>query len=188
MLKHGLCCISRCKGFGCYYKLVIPLYQLSAVNPSTSKTNPSEKYIQIMSDDNHEFWFMGFVHYDNVVQSIQETLLASLFQNRLHLELVYAMEVDEKCDVFSFGVLSLEIIIARHPGDLISSLFSSSTTSKASNSLLKNVLDRRLPHPVMPIVKEVILVAKPTFPCLSQSPPSRPSMEHVYGEFVMPRS
>ncbi|CAL0327351.1 unnamed protein product [Lupinus luteus] len=57
-----------------YYKVVIPLHHLSAVNPSTSKSNPSEKYIQIISVDNHEFWFMGFVHYDNAVKSIQEAL------------------------------------------------------------------------------------------------------------------
>ncbi|KAE9596246.1 hypothetical protein Lal_00048720 [Lupinus albus] len=103
-------------------------------------------------------------------------------------EFAYTMEVDEKCDVFSFGVLSLEIIMGKHPGDLISSLFSSAATSTASNLLLKDVLDRRLPHPMMPIVKEVIFIAKITFVCLSQSPLSRPTMEHVYKEFVMPRS
>ncbi|KAE9587106.1 putative GRAM domain-containing protein [Lupinus albus] len=54
--------------------VVIPLHQLSAVNPSTSKTNPSEKYIQIISVDNHEFWFLGFVHYDTAVKSIQGAL------------------------------------------------------------------------------------------------------------------
>ncbi|TKY74452.1 GEM protein 1 [Spatholobus suberectus] len=54
-----------------YYKVVIPLHQLRAVNASTSRTNSSEKYIQIISVDNHEFWFMGFVHYDSAVKNIQ---------------------------------------------------------------------------------------------------------------------
>lgn len=54
--------------------MVIPLHQLRAVNPSISRTNPSEKYIQIISVDNHEFWFMGFVHYDSAVKHIQELL------------------------------------------------------------------------------------------------------------------
>ncbi|KAK7276519.1 hypothetical protein RIF29_17659 [Crotalaria pallida] len=104
-------------------------------------------------------------------------------------ELAYTMEVNEKCDVFSFGVLCLEIIMGKHPGDLISSLFSSSSaTSEASNLLLKDVLDQRIPHPVMPIVKEVILVAKIAFGCLSQGPLSRPTMEQVHKEFVMPSS
>ncbi|CAJ2641078.1 unnamed protein product [Trifolium pratense] len=57
-----------------YYKVVIPLHQLRAVNPSTSKANASEKFIQIISVDNHEFWFMGFVYYDNAVKHIQEAL------------------------------------------------------------------------------------------------------------------
>ncbi|RYR42047.1 hypothetical protein Ahy_A08g038490 isoform C [Arachis hypogaea] len=54
--------------------VVIPLHQLRAVNPSASKTNQSEKYIQIISVDNHEFWFMGFVHYDSAVKNIQGVL------------------------------------------------------------------------------------------------------------------
>ncbi|CAJ2635166.1 unnamed protein product [Trifolium pratense] len=60
-----------------YYKVVIPLHQLRAVNPSTSKANPvwaSEKFIQIISVDNHEFWFMDFVYYDNAVKHIHEAL------------------------------------------------------------------------------------------------------------------
>uniref|UniRef100_A0A5B6YR16 Putative GEM-like 1 n=1 Tax=Davidia involucrata TaxID=16924 RepID=A0A5B6YR16_DAVIN len=57
-----------------YYKVVIPLHQLKAVNPSTSKVNPAEKYIQIISVDNHEFWFMGFVNYDSAVKSLQALL------------------------------------------------------------------------------------------------------------------
>ncbi|PKU67659.1 GEM-like protein 1 [Dendrobium catenatum] len=57
-----------------YYKVVIPLRQLRSVNPSTSHVNPSEKYIQIVSVDNHEFWFMGFLYYDNAVKHLQEAL------------------------------------------------------------------------------------------------------------------
>ncbi|GKV09446.1 hypothetical protein SLEP1_g20947 [Rubroshorea leprosula] len=54
-----------------YYKVVIPLHQLRAVNPSTSRTKPTEKYIQVISVDNHEFWFQGFVHYDSAVKNLQ---------------------------------------------------------------------------------------------------------------------
>lgn len=55
-------------------QVVIPLHQLKAVNPSTSKVNPAEKYIQIISVDNHEFWFMGFVNYDSAVKNLQGAL------------------------------------------------------------------------------------------------------------------
>ncbi|CAI9755779.1 unnamed protein product [Fraxinus pennsylvanica] len=59
-----------------YYKVLIPLHQLKAVNPSKSKLNPAEKYIQIISVDNHEFWFMGFLNYDSAVKNIQGALEA----------------------------------------------------------------------------------------------------------------
>lgn len=57
-----------------YYKVAIPLAQLRSVNPSTSRTNAAEKYIQVVSVDNHEFWFMGFVYYDSAVKHLQEAL------------------------------------------------------------------------------------------------------------------
>ncbi|MQM04415.1 hypothetical protein Taro_037210 [Colocasia esculenta] len=57
-----------------YYKVVIPLHQLRQINPSASKVNRAEKYIQIISVDNHEFWFMGFVNYDSAVMCLQEAL------------------------------------------------------------------------------------------------------------------
>ncbi|MCE0482342.1 cleavage polyadenylation factor subunit fip1 [Datura stramonium] len=56
-------------------EVVLPVDQLKAVNPSTSKINPAEKYIQIISVDNHEFWFMGFVNYDSAVKNLQGALL-----------------------------------------------------------------------------------------------------------------
>ncbi|XP_039066598.1 GLABRA2 expression modulator-like [Hibiscus syriacus] len=55
-----------------YYKVVIPLHQLKAINPSTSKVNPAEKYIQIISVDGHEFWFMGFLNYNGAVRRLEE--------------------------------------------------------------------------------------------------------------------
>jgi hypothetical protein len=57
-----------------YYKVVLPANQLKAVNPSTSRVNTSDKYIQVISIDNHEFWFMGFVTYESAVKSLQEAV------------------------------------------------------------------------------------------------------------------
>ncbi|KAA8530787.1 hypothetical protein F0562_005589 [Nyssa sinensis] len=59
-----------------YYKVVIPLHQLKAVNPSSSGANHSEKYIQVISVDSHEFWYMGFLNYDGAVKCLQEALQA----------------------------------------------------------------------------------------------------------------
>ncbi|CAL9228469.1 unnamed protein product [Arabidopsis halleri] len=64
-----------------YYKVVIPLHQLKSVNPSASIVNPAEKYIQVISVDDHEFWFMGFLNYEGAVTALQDTLQAGALQS-----------------------------------------------------------------------------------------------------------
>jgi len=99
------------------------------------------------------------------------------------------MKVDEKCDVYSFGVLTLEVMMGKHPGDLISSLmFSASTTSSSSptghNTLLKDVLDQRLPPPENELADGVAHVAKLAFACLQTDPHYRPTMRQVSTELT----
>lgn len=55
-------------------QIAVPLDQLRAVNPSANSRNPSEKYIQIITMDNHEFRFMGFVSYDKALKNLREAL------------------------------------------------------------------------------------------------------------------
>ncbi|KAG5560017.1 hypothetical protein RHGRI_003334 [Rhododendron griersonianum] len=79
------------------------------------------------------------------------------------LELAYTMEVNEKLDVYSFGVLTLEVVMGRHPGDLISSLSSSTFDSSPPSSygiFVKNVLDKRLPLPRNQAEEAVVLAIK----------------------------
>ncbi|KAG9139861.1 hypothetical protein Leryth_015239 [Lithospermum erythrorhizon] len=58
------------------YKVTIPLHQLKEVNTSSSSSNSSEKYIQVISAGNHEFWFMGFLNYSVAVDLLKEVLKA----------------------------------------------------------------------------------------------------------------
>ncbi|XP_021309318.1 GEM-like protein 1 isoform X1 [Sorghum bicolor] len=57
-----------------FYKVVLPLPHLRSVIPTASQQNPAERYIQVVSVDNHEFWFMGFVNYDSAVKNLQEAV------------------------------------------------------------------------------------------------------------------
>ncbi|XP_022762087.1 MDIS1-interacting receptor like kinase 2-like [Durio zibethinus] len=103
-------------------------------------------------------------------------------------ELAYTMKVDERCDVYSFGVLTMEIFMGRHPGDLISCLPSSSSALASTSTsipndnqliLLKDVIDQRLSPPVRQVAKDVVSTTKLAFACLNGSPQLRPTMRQV---------
>ncbi|WCJ30824.1 Leucine-rich receptor-like protein kinase family protein [Euphorbia peplus] len=122
-------------------------------------------------------------------------------------ELAYTMQVNEKCDVYSFGVVALEIIIGKHPGDLITSFSPSSTSSSCgqicqqtllkdvpstSSStptcqqiLLKDVIDQRLSSPRNKTVEGVMNVVKVAFACLSTNPEFRPTMRQVSSQLLV---
>ncbi|CDP11085.1 unnamed protein product [Coffea canephora] len=91
------------------------------------------------------------------------------------------MEVNEKCDVYSFGVLALEVIMGKHPGDLIlSTLSASSSTSTAHDILLKdNIVDPRLSSPSKQESKQVTLVAKLALSCIEPNSQLRQTMKQV---------
>lgn len=96
-------------------------------------------------------------------------------------ELAYTMEVNEKCDVYSFGVLALEVIMGRHPGDLVSCLWSSPyfSSSTAHYVVSNDIMDRRLPTPSEKEAEEVVFIVKLASACLHPSSHSRPTMKQV---------
>ncbi|KAI5397292.1 hypothetical protein KIW84_063200 [Lathyrus oleraceus] len=101
-------------------------------------------------------------------------------------ELAYTMEVNEKCDVYGFGVLILEIVFGKHPGDFVSTMVQSSDLSVEIDDLsLIDKLDKRLPHPRNDIGKDLVSIIRIACHCLTESPRYRPTMEHVCKEIVM---
>nr|GMD41220.1 MDIS1-interacting receptor like kinase 2-like [Ipomoea batatas] len=61
-------------------------------------------------------------------------------------ELAYTAEVNCKCDLYSFGVVTLEVIMGKHPGDLVTCISSSSLLA-TNGILLKDMLDPQLSTP-----------------------------------------
>ena len=90
------------------------------------------------------------------------------------------MEVNEKRDVFSFRMLTLEIIMGKHLGDHISSL--SSPTFTTCDILLKEVLGQRLSLSMNQTATEVLNIAKIAIVCLHTIPQSRLTMQQVSQE------
>ncbi|CAH1413985.1 unnamed protein product [Lactuca virosa] len=66
-------------------------------------------------------------------------------------ELAYTMVVSEKYDVYSFGVVALEVMMGKHPGELITCL----PTLSADYLVLANVGDSRIPPPSSQVEKQV---------------------------------
>ncbi|KAG6643052.1 hypothetical protein CIPAW_09G183200 [Carya illinoinensis] len=103
--------------------------------------------------------------------SSNQTLVAGTY-GYIAPKFAYTMIVTEKCDVYSFGVVALEVLMGRHPGELLSSLSSSS-----QNMMLNEILDQRLPPPNRLIGQDILLVATIAFACLHTQPKSRPTMK-----------
>lgn len=99
----------------------------------------------------------------------------------LSAELAYTMKVTDKCDVYSFGVVALEVLMGKHPGDLISSLPSLSS-SEGKDVLLMDVLDQRLVPPTGQLAEEVVFIIKVALACTRTDPGSRPSMRFMSQE------
>ncbi|TXG52816.1 hypothetical protein EZV62_021985 [Acer yangbiense] len=75
-------------------------------------------------------------------------------------EFAYTMKVTEKCDVYIFGVLALEVIKGNHPKYFLFSL--SSTSYGNMNIELNDVLDGRIPPPSLEVenkLKSIMEVA-----------------------------
>ncbi|XP_051186165.1 uncharacterized protein [Lolium perenne] len=91
-------------------------------------------------------------------------------------ELAYTTRVTEKCDVYSFGVLVLELFMGHHPGDFLSSMANKSTP-------FEDFLDIRLPLPEDEIASEIINVVGAAIWCLQPDPSQRPTMQEVINVF-----
>ncbi|KAM0923595.1 hypothetical protein ACQ4PT_005435 [Festuca glaucescens] len=53
------------------YKVAIPLGRVKAAKPSENKHRPEQKYVQLVTEDGFEFWFMGFVGYQAALQHLR---------------------------------------------------------------------------------------------------------------------
>ncbi|KAJ8775329.1 hypothetical protein K2173_020333 [Erythroxylum novogranatense] len=102
-------------------------------------------------------------------------------------ELAYTIVVNEKCDVFSFGVVVLEIIMGRHPEDIVSTI---SLLRDCPSLMLKDMLDSRLSYPNnnQEVAQSLVLVVSIALACLRFHPNSRPTMEQVCRQLLGPRS
>uniref|UniRef100_A0A453A6K4 non-specific serine/threonine protein kinase n=1 Tax=Aegilops tauschii subsp. strangulata TaxID=200361 RepID=A0A453A6K4_AEGTS len=94
-------------------------------------------------------------------------------------ELAYTENVTEKCDVYSFGVLVLELFMGSHPGDLLSSLSLATTNNELC---LQDLLDSRLMLPDAETARDIYRVLTVAARCLEPSPSRRLTARRVGDE------
>lgn len=56
------------------YKVLIPIEKIKGVNERENVNNPSQKYIEIVTEDDFEFWFMGFLRYQKAFNNLQKAI------------------------------------------------------------------------------------------------------------------
>ncbi|RVW75013.1 MDIS1-interacting receptor like kinase 2 [Vitis vinifera] len=135
-----------------------------------------EDEVEVMELD----WIKRTVRSD----SSNQTLLVGTY-GYIAPELAYTMVVTKKCDVYSFGMVALETMMGMHPGELVTSLSSSS----AQNTTLKDVLDSRLSSPKSTrVANNVALIVSLALKCLHSNPHFRPSMQEVSLKLVSTKS
>ncbi|XAR64016.1 hypothetical protein NMG60_11024208 [Bertholletia excelsa] len=56
------------------YKVMIPVGKIKEAKERQSSERPSRKYIEIVTVDNYEFWFMGFINYRKALKYLEQAI------------------------------------------------------------------------------------------------------------------
>lgn len=99
-----------------------------------------------------------------------------------HAEYAYTMKVTEKCDIYSYGVVLLELLSGKtpvQPLDLGGDLVTWVRMYVREHSLTSGVLDPRLNPEDGSTVDHMLTVLKIALMCTSMTPSDRPSMREV---------
>ncbi|KAK4720674.1 hypothetical protein R3W88_010907 [Solanum pinnatisectum] len=57
-----------------YYKVSIPISKTMKAKESENREKPSQKYIQVITEDDFEFWFMGFLNHQKTLRYLHQAI------------------------------------------------------------------------------------------------------------------
>ncbi|KAK4479663.1 hypothetical protein RD792_015191 [Penstemon davidsonii] len=57
-----------------HYKVMIPLRKIKRANESENVKRPAQKYVQLVTEDNFDFWFMGFLNHQKTLKYLQQAI------------------------------------------------------------------------------------------------------------------
>ncbi|KAH0684520.1 hypothetical protein KY289_022272 [Solanum tuberosum] len=57
-----------------YYKVSIPISKTMKAKESENREKPSQKYVQVITEDDFEFWFMGFLNHQKTLRYLHHAI------------------------------------------------------------------------------------------------------------------
>lgn len=57
-----------------HYKVLVPLKKIKMLNQSENVKKPSQKYLELVTVDDFDFWFMGFINYQKTFKYLQQAV------------------------------------------------------------------------------------------------------------------
>nr|POE61955.1 mdis1-interacting receptor like kinase 1 [Quercus suber] len=92
-------------------------------------------------------------------------------------EYAYITKVNEKIDVYSFGIVLLELVTGREPNDENMNLAEWALRHSSEGKSITDALDDEIKEPCY--LEEMTMVFKLGLKCTSRLPTNRPSMREV---------
>ncbi|XP_058779400.1 putative GEM-like protein 8 [Vicia villosa] len=56
------------------YKVLIPIEKIKEVNESMNVNKLEQKYIEVVTKDDSEFWFVGFLRYEKAIKNLNKAI------------------------------------------------------------------------------------------------------------------
>ncbi|KAJ8548856.1 hypothetical protein K7X08_029837 [Anisodus acutangulus] len=89
-----------------YYKISIPLRKIKKATESKSLKKPSDKYIQVVTEDSFDFWFMGFLNHKSILKCLQE----AIYETQCHYSMtklgILCIQTGVDSEFDTFGITS----------------------------------------------------------------------------------
>lgn len=53
---------------------MIPTRKIRSAHESENINKPEQKYIEVVTEDGYDFWFMGFLRYEKAFQNLKKAI------------------------------------------------------------------------------------------------------------------
>lgn len=55
-------------------QVLIPTREIRSANESENVNKPAQKFIEVVTEDGYEFWFLGFLRYEKAFRNLKKAI------------------------------------------------------------------------------------------------------------------